>query len=83
MATRGKQRPLRFRVPVSESYWREYGVPLALLLAALGAAAVVAAREPADGLVVGATVVVLSVGAVLAGLLTYNVVVAMLLVGKR
>ncbi|WP_115864374.1 hypothetical protein [Halorussus litoreus] len=80
----GDERPLvRFRMPVSEDYWREYGVPLALLLGTLGAAAVVAARELDDGLVVGATVVGLSVGAVLAGLLVYNVVVIALLVAQR
>ena len=82
----GKRRPLAFRVPVSETYWREYGVPLSLLLAVLGLAAVAVAAirgELGDGLVVGATVVGLSVGAVLAGLVVYNVVVAALLVKKR
>jgi hypothetical protein len=79
----GKRRPFAFRVPVSESYWREYGVPLGLLLVALGVVAVVAASEFGDGLVVAVTVISLSVGATLAGLVVYNVVVAALLVRKR
>lgn len=78
-----ERRPLRFRVPVSEGFWREYGRALGLVLVALGVVAVALAREPGDGLVVGATVVGLSVGAILAGLVVYNVVVAALLVVER
>ncbi len=78
-----QRRPFEFRVPVSERFWREYGVHLGLLLLSLSSLAVVVAREPGDGVVVGLVVVALSLGAVLAGLVVYNVVVAALLVAKR
>jgi hypothetical protein len=78
----GKRRPLKFRVPVSEDYWHDYGVPLAVLLGVLALAAVLLARRLGDGLLVGATVVGLSVGAILAGLVVYNVVVAALIAVK-
>ena len=83
MPAGGKRRPLKFRVPVSDDYWHDYGVPLAVLLGALALAAVLLARRLGDGLLVGATVVGLSVGAILAGLVVYNVVVAALLAAKR
>ncbi|UPV74680.1 hypothetical protein M0R89_01090 [Halorussus limi] len=76
-------RPLEFRVPVSEDFWREYGVHLSVLLLSLSATAVVVAREPGDGIVVGLVVVGLSLGAVLAGLVMYNVVVAALIAAER
>ncbi|UPW00605.1 hypothetical protein M0R88_00535 [Halorussus gelatinilyticus] len=77
-----QRRPLEFRVPVSERFWREYGVHLGLLLLSLSAMAVVIAREPGDGVVVGLVFVALSLGAVLAGLVMYNVVVALLIAAK-
>ncbi|MFC7079810.1 hypothetical protein [Halorussus caseinilyticus] len=83
MEERGKPRPLAFRVPVSDGFWREYGISLGLLVLALSAVAVVAARDPGDGVVVGATFVGLSAGAILAGLAVYNVVVAALIAAKR
>ncbi|WP_137285192.1 hypothetical protein [Halorussus salinisoli] len=79
----GKRRPLAFRVPVADDYWHEYGVPLGLLMVALSAVTVLAARDLGDGVVVGATFVGLSAGAVLAGLVVYNVVVAALIAAKR
>jgi hypothetical protein len=74
-----ERRPLRFRVPVSENFWREYGVHLGLLLLSLTAMAMAVAREPGDGVVVGLVFVGLSLGAVLTGLAVYNVVVAALI----
>jgi hypothetical protein len=74
-----ERRPLRFRVPVSENFWREYGVHLGLLLLSLTAMAMTVAREPDDGVVVGLVFVGLSLGAVLTGLAVYNVVVAALI----
>lgn len=76
-------RLLKFRVPVSDDYWREYGVPLGMLVAALVVVAVVVARQPGDGLLVGAAFLGLSAGAVLAGLVAYNVAVAALIAAKR
>lgn len=78
-----KRRLLKFRVPVSEDYWHDYGVPLGLLLAALAVVAVILARKPGDGLLVGIAFVGLSAGAVVAGLVVYNVVVAALMAAKR
>jgi len=77
-----QRRPLKFRVPVSESFLQEYGVPLGVLLLSLSSLAVVVAREPGDGIVVGAVFVGLSLGAVLTGLVVYNVVVAALIAAK-
>jgi hypothetical protein len=79
----GEGRLLEFRVPVSDDYWHEYGVHLAVLLGGLALVAVLLARELEDGLIVAATVVGLSVSAVLAGLFVYNVVVAALLAVNR
>ena len=76
-------RLLEFRVPVSDDYWREYGVPLGLLVVTLTVLAVVVARQPGDGLLVGAAFLGLSAGAVLAGLVVYNVVVAAMIAAKR
>jgi hypothetical protein len=44
---------------------------------------VVVARRPGDGLLVGVAFVGLSVGAVLTGLVVYNVVVAALIAAER
>lgn len=79
----GERRLLKFRVPVSDDYWHEYGVPLGLLLVTLTVVAMVFARRPDDGLLVGVTFVGLSAGAILAGLVVYNVVVAALIAVKR
>lgn len=78
-----EQRLLKFRLPVSGSYWREYGVPLGLLVVVLVVVALVVARKPGDGLLVGLAFLGLSVGAVLAGLVVYNVVVAALIAVNR
>jgi hypothetical protein len=83
MAKGDEPRLLEFRVPVSEDYWREYGIPLGLLLAALVVVAVLVARRPGDGLLVGVAFLGLSVGAMLAGLVAYNVAVAALIAAKR
>ncbi|MFC4448035.1 hypothetical protein [Halorussus aquaticus] len=83
MQSGGERRLLEFRVPVSREFWRAYGVPLGFVLLVPSAVAVAVAREPGDGVVVGATFVALSVGAVLAGLVVYNVVVAALLAAER
>ena len=79
----GERRPIEFRVPVSDDYWHDYSVPLAVLLGVLALAAVLLARRLGDGLVVGAAVIGLSIGAILAGLFVYNVVVAALIAAKR
>ena len=83
MQAGGKLGPVTVRVPVSGDFWRAYGVPLGFVLVALSAVSVVVASDPGDGAVVGATFLGLSVGAVLAGLVVYNVVVVLLLAAKR
>lgn len=79
----GDERPLKLRVPVSDDYWHDYGVPLGFVLAVLTVLAVVLARNPGDGLLVGAAFLGLSAGAVLAGLAVYNVAVAAMIAIKR
>ena len=74
---------LRFRVPVSGGFWRDYGAPLAMLLAMLLCLALVLGGLSTDSLIVGAVFVALSAGAVLAGLVVYNVAVVALLVARR
>lgn len=75
-----ERQPFKFRVPVSDTYWHDYGVPLGFLLTIFTVVAVLIAQNPTDGLLVGGAFVALSLGAVLAGLAVYNVVVAVLIV---
>jgi predicted Na+-dependent transporter len=75
--------PIAFRLPVSDGYWHRYGVVLTFLVLLLSAVAVAVAPELGDGVVVGVAFVGLSAGAVFAGLVTYNVVVAVLLAVQR
>lgn len=74
---------LRIRVPVSETYWREYGVPVGLLAAALLALAILLADTAREAVTVAAAFLGLSLGAILAGLAVYNVVVIALLAANR
>lgn len=74
---------LRFRVPVSETYWRDYGVPVAFLVGALLALALLLADTAREAATVAAAFLGLSLGAILAGLAVYNVVVVALLAVKR
>ncbi|MFC4553322.1 MULTISPECIES: hypothetical protein [Halorussus] len=74
---------LRFRTPVGERFWREYGVPLGFVLTALLCLALLVGGFSTDSLVVAALFVGLSAGAVLAGLAVYNVVVVALLLSRR
>ncbi|NHN59450.1 MULTISPECIES: hypothetical protein [Halorussus] len=83
MQPSGKLGPVPVRVPVSGDFWRAYGVPLGFVLVALSTVSVAAASDPGRGVVVGATFLGLSVGAVAAGLVVYNVVVALLLAAMR
>lgn len=83
MARDAEDELLRIRVPVSETYWRDYGVPVALLVGALLALALVLADTAREAVTVAATFLGLSFGAVLAGFAVYNVVVVALLAAKR
>lgn len=74
---------LRIRLPVSETYWQDYGVPVALLVGALLALALVLADSLGEAVTVAAAFLGLSLGAILAGLAVYNVVVVALLAAKR
>ena len=74
---------LRIRVPVSETYWRDYGVPVTFLAGALLALAVLLADTASEAATVAAAFLGLSLGAVLAGVAVYNVVVVALLAAKR
>lgn len=74
---------LRIRVPVSESYWRDYGPPLALLAGALLALALLLAETVGEAVTVAVVFLGLSLGAILAGLAVYNAVVVVLLAAKR
>ncbi|WP_435175105.1 hypothetical protein [Halorussus sp. AFM4] len=83
MQPSGRLGPVTVRLPVSGDFWRAYGVPLGFVLISLSTVAVAVAADPGRGVVVGATFLGLSVGAVLAGLVVYNVVVALLLAAQR
>ncbi|WP_132059587.1 hypothetical protein [Halorussus amylolyticus] len=83
MARDAEGKLLRFRTPVSETFFRDYGVPLAFTAGGL----LVVALVLADGVVEAATFigafVGLSLGSILAGLAVYNVVVVVLLAASR
>lgn len=83
MARKVQEPVLRFRVPVSEGYWHDYGAPVALMLAILLGLALLLGGLSTDALLVGVLFVGLSVGAVLAGLVVYNLAVMVLLVVRR
>jgi len=74
---------VRLRLPVSETYWREYGPPVALVAGGLLAVAVALAETAGEAATLGAVYLGLSAGAILAGLAVYNVVVAVLLATRR
>jgi len=74
---------VRLRLPVSETYWREFGPTMALVAGGLLAVAVALAENPTEAATLGAVYLGLSVGAIVAGLAVYNVVVAVLLATRR
>ncbi|WP_158056207.1 hypothetical protein [Halorussus halophilus] len=78
-----EERVLRVRVPVSEGYWRDYGAPLALLLAVLLGLAFLLGGLSTDAFLVGVLFVGLSLSAIVAGLIAYNVAVMALLAARR
>lgn len=83
MTRDAEEKLLRVRVPVSGTYWREYGAPLALVAAALLALALLLAENAGEAVTVVAAFLGLSLGAMLTGLAVYNVVVVALLAAKR
>jgi len=74
---------VRLRLPVSESYWREYGPPVALVAGGLLAFALALAENASEAATLAAVYLGLSTGAIVAGLAVYNVVVAVLLATGR
>ncbi|WP_134671902.1 hypothetical protein [Halorussus marinus] len=74
---------VRLRLPVSETYWREFGPPVAAVAGGLLAFAVALAETATEAAMLATVYVGLSVGAIAAGLAVYNVVVAVLLVTRR
>lgn len=74
---------LRLRAPVSERFWRDYGVVVAFVAAALLAVALFRAESVGEGVTFAAVFLGLSLAAVLAGLVVYNLVVAVLLATGR
>lgn len=79
----GEEDLLRFRAPVSERFWHDYGVPVAFVATALVALALFRAESVGEGVAFVAVFVGLSLASILAGLAVYNVVVVALLARKR
>jgi len=82
--SRDSEEPVvRLRLPVSESYWREFGPPVAVVAIGLLAVALALAESVREATTMAAVYLGLSAGAIVAGLAVYNVVVAVLLAAGR